>query len=280
MNLLAACIQGCLVNELETYVYATEDVTLEQINTKFMELAKDYGLVDETNPNTELYTWCSIHHLFQSPCYYISYATSVAAAFEIWEMSLQDYEGAADAYLLFTSYGFESGYLDTLEQAGLGNPLDAESVAGIGNAMMEYFDIENRLEALYGGGTGEEEETGETGSGTETDPDDPAEEEPVYKQCYIRSGESLSKIGQRYQTDWREIARLSGLEAPYRIYAGDTLLLPEDAVIQPETYTVQAGDTLGKIAAKLGMDWRILAEQLGIEAPYTIYAGEVLTFTY
>lgn len=282
MNLLAACIQGCLVNELETYVYATEDVTLEQINTKFMELAKDYGLVDETNPNTELYTWCSIPHLFQSPCYYISYATSVAAAFEIWELSLQDYEEAADAYLLFTSYGFESGYLDTLEQAGLGNPLDAESVAGIGNAMMEYFDIENRLEALYGGGTGagEEEENGETGSGTEEEPDDPAEEEPAYKQCYIRSGDSLSKIGQRYQTDWREIASLNGLEAPYRIYAGDTLLLPEDAVIQPETYTVQTGDTLGKIAAKLGMDWRIMAGQLGIEAPYTIYVGEVLTFTY
>ena len=258
-----------------------------------MELAKEYGIVDETNPNTELYTWCSIPHLFQSPCYYISYATSVAAAFEIWELSLRDYEEAADAYLLFTSYGFESGYLDTLEQAGLGNPLDAESVAGVGTAMMEYFDIENRLDALYGGGDGigEEEETGETeetgsgtteetGSETEADPDDSAEEEPAYQQCYIRSGDSLSKIGQRYQTDWREIASLNGLEAPYRIYAGDTLLLPEDAVIQPETYTVQAGDTLGKIAAKLGMDWRILAEQLGLEAPYTIYAGEVLTFTY
>ncbi len=314
INLLAACVQGCMVNELETYVYATEDVTLEQINRKYLELAKEYGLVDASYPAEELYTWCNIPHLYQSPCYYISYATSVAAAFEIWELSLQDYEEAADAYLLFTSLGFESGYLDTLEQAGLGNPLDSESVEEIGTALTEYFDLEERIGELFGGGEGTESGEGSAGEPTEgsgeesemtpeestegTDSGDEEmedagegeaaeeagagalEEEQIYAQCYVRSGDTLSEIGQRCQTDWREIASLNEIEAPYRIDAGERLLLPEDAVIPTETYTVQAGDTLGKIAAKLGMDWRILAEQLGMEAPYTIYAGEVLTFTY
>lgn len=96
----------------------------------------------------------------------------------------------------------------------------------------------------------------------------------------MRKGDTLAKIGKRYQVDWKEIARLNDIKNPYKIYAGQVLVLPADAVITAETVTVQKGDTLGKIAASLGMNWQVLAEMLGISAPYTIYEGQVLEFTY
>ena len=43
-----------------------------------------------------------------------------------------------------------------------------------------------------------------------------------------------------------------------------------------DTYTVQAGDCLSVIGAKLGLDWRDIAAVNGIIEPYTIYAGQVL----
>ena len=43
-----------------------------------------------------------------------------------------------------------------------------------------------------------------------------------------------------------------------------------------DTYTVQAGDCLSVIGAKLGLDWRDIAAVNGITEPYTIYAGQVL----
>lgn len=322
-NLLSAYVTGCLVNELETYVYATDNVTLEQINQKFMALAKDYGIADENDPRTELYGWSNIPHIYQQPCYYISYATSVAAAFQIWEQSLTDYDKAVNNYLKFVSLGVNDGFVETVEAAGFQNPLDAASVKQVGDKIMEHYKLEERLNALYAPEQPEEDgqqegdkkqETdktddkgsAESGSGKDTsgsadkkdtDKKDTAKKDTAKKDtakkdtgkknsdadklyCYIREGDTLSKIGSRVKADWKEIAELNGIKSPYRIYAGDKLELPEGAVLPAQAYRVQSGDTLGKIAQKLGMDWRILAQQLGLEAPYTIYEGQLLKFKY
>ena len=43
-----------------------------------------------------------------------------------------------------------------------------------------------------------------------------------------------------------------------------------------ETYVVQPGDTLSGIGAKLGVDWRAIAQANGISNPDLIYVGQVL----
>lgn len=43
------------------------------------------------------------------------------------------------------------------------------------------------------------------------------------------------------------------------------------------TYTVVSGDTLSGIGAKLGVDWKDIANANGIKPPYTIYPGQKLT---
>ena len=43
-----------------------------------------------------------------------------------------------------------------------------------------------------------------------------------------------------------------------------------------DTYTVVKNDTLSSIGAKLGIDWKTIADLNGIKSPYIIYTGQVL----
>ncbi|WP_348765554.1 peptidoglycan DD-metalloendopeptidase family protein [uncultured Salinisphaera sp.] len=47
--------------------------------------------------------------------------------------------------------------------------------------------------------------------------------------------------------------------------------------MRPDTYTVRRGDTLSKIAATYGMDWRDLARWNNLRSPYIIEVGQQLS---
>ena len=100
----------------------------------------------------------------------------------------------------------------------------------------------------------------------------------------VQPGDSLSLIGEKLGLDWREIASLNGISSPYIIYTGQVLKLPGSSSgggtsptpPSDSTYTVQTGDSLSKIGAKLGINWREIASLNGISSPYIIYTGQVL----
>lgn len=275
-QMLYTFISGCMNNELETWAYTQENLTLDALNAKSAELLQSYENMAEGSWNLAYYSvsWVQTPHYFTSPCYYISYATSVAGAFAIRELALENPTAAVNAYLSVAEADPELGFSEVMENAGLGDVLSAEQIQALGETLMERFDLEQRfMDQYFPSEDGETEEPSDDAAEPEPEP------EPL-KSCYVRKGDTLAKIGKRFQVDWREIAELNGIESPYRIYAGQELILPQDAVISTEKVTVQKGDTLGKIAASLGMDWTILAEILGLDAPYTIYAGEELEFAY
>ena len=43
-------------------------------------------------------------------------------------------------------------------------------------------------------------------------------------------------------------------------------------------YTVKSGDTLSGIGAKLGVNWKSIADKNGIKSPYIIYPGQKLKY--
>lgn len=99
----------------------------------------------------------------------------------------------------------------------------------------------------------------------------------------VQWGDTLSGIAQRCGTTVKAIqAANPGLGS--WIYAGQVLYMPtgytSDPVYYPptgNTYVVQSGDTLGKIAARIGVNWRdILAVNPQIYNPSLIYAGQVI----
>lgn len=99
----------------------------------------------------------------------------------------------------------------------------------------------------------------------------------------VQWGDTLSGIAQRCGTTVAAIqAANPGLG--WKLYAGQALYIPTGYVSDPvyyppsgSTYVVQKGDTLGKIAARVGVSWRdILAINPQIYNPSLIYAGQVI----
>lgn len=97
----------------------------------------------------------------------------------------------------------------------------------------------------------------------------------------VVSGDTLIKIGSKLSVDWRALASLNHLSAPYTIYVGEKLSVPGGSTTAepvPTTgrYTVVSGDTLSGIGTKLGVSWTSIANANGLKSPYTIYPGQVL----
>ncbi|MFI1956130.1 peptidoglycan-binding protein [Streptomyces xinghaiensis] len=58
-------------------------------------------------------------------------------------------------------------------------------------------------------------------------PDGGSRDEGLGKDVYrVRPGDSLSVIARRLDVDWRELATVNGLRAPYTIYPGQELRIP------------------------------------------------------
>ncbi len=129
-NLLYAVLSGCMYDELQEYVYTTANLTLDGINRKSAQLAEAYGL-PAAGPDGMDYSWIEIPHTFESPMYYISYATSAMAALEIYmESQTAGFTAAADKYLGFVAASGEAaGFQDALTASGLANPFTVGTVA-------------------------------------------------------------------------------------------------------------------------------------------------------
>jgi cell wall-associated NlpC family hydrolase len=98
-------------------------------------------------------------------------------------------------------------------------------------------------------------------------------------------GDSLVKIAGKTGTNWRDLAALNGLSAPYTIYPGNIIKLSggasaaAPAVHGGITYTVRSGDTLGIIAAAHATTWQTLYslnQHVIGSSPHLIFPGQVL----
>jgi membrane-bound lytic murein transglycosylase D len=110
----------------------------------------------------------------------------------------------------------------------------------------------------------------------------------------VARGETLSAIAARYGLSVKSIVQANGLRSPNQLRAGQVLQLPTGAIGVPESapaqvaearaavavdgrYVVRRGDSLTKIASRLGVDVRELARHNGIVDAHLIRVGQVLT---
>lgn len=97
----------------------------------------------------------------------------------------------------------------------------------------------------------------------------------------VQSGETLSEIAETYAVPLATLIAANDIADQDRVYAGETLVIPQAAapptVTLPVTYVVQDGDTLEGIALALGTTQRrLLQANPAIDDPDTIFAGQVL----
>jgi oligoendopeptidase F len=117
-GLVENVVDGCVQDEFQRRVYATDEaLTAETINRIYTQVCAEYGLYAPLSWDS---TWAYIPHNFESPLYYISYATSALAALQLWDTAQTDPQAAADTYLALLQRGaHDLGYFQVLEENGL-----------------------------------------------------------------------------------------------------------------------------------------------------------------
>ena len=104
----------------------------------------------------------------------------------------------------------------------------------------------------------------------------------------IQSGDHLFCIARRYNLNPETLFSLNGLNMNSQLSVGAVIKLPQDGSwptasgaralkAHPDTYTVQAGDTLNKVACTYGdVDPNAIIAANSLKEPYTLTAGQAL----
>lgn len=137
---LQTLIQGCLEDEFQQYVYSNDITSVKQLNEEYYKLQLEYGLIPESS-DKEVKTWVLITHTFVMPLYYISYATSIVPALEIFEISNVDRKAAIEVYNNLVDAGSKETFLNTLKSVGLGSPFYEGTINKISEAVGDYFNL-------------------------------------------------------------------------------------------------------------------------------------------
>ncbi len=104
--------------EHQVYDLTGSELTVEGVQELYEEVCIAYGL---DNPDWDSRDYVCIPHLYESPLYIISYVLSNDAAFQIYEMELQE-KGSGLSSLENNLASGQSYFLAFLEEAGLESP--------------------------------------------------------------------------------------------------------------------------------------------------------------
>lgn len=141
-NLLNSIVDGCLYDEFQQEIYAAaqdHELTVEEMNQTMRRLGESYGYT-YAGDNDQAYGWVDVGHTYESPFYYISYATSAINALDILSMTMEDRQAAIDTYMTLTTVDKNTSYQDALEIAGLHNTFDPETLLFIAEGVQAYLD--------------------------------------------------------------------------------------------------------------------------------------------
>ena len=116
-GLVEVVLEGCIYDEFQRRIYASPDMSLEDINRLYARILMEYGMSTDQDVS---YSWMYVSHNYEAPLYYISYAVSALASLQLWAMAQEDFSAAVTAYEAIVAQGaYDDGYLTVLQSAGL-----------------------------------------------------------------------------------------------------------------------------------------------------------------
>lgn len=136
-DMLGSVVDGCLYDEFEQTVYADPDMTVSELHALEQQLYAEYGL-DEIFGSGPY--WVYVPHLFEQPCYYISYAASALPALDLWLRSLEDHDAAVDAYMKVSAARTDAWFLDVMYDNGLCDITDRSDVVRLAGKLEAQVD--------------------------------------------------------------------------------------------------------------------------------------------
>jgi len=138
--------------ELRIYDLPEEALTVENISEIAYEEARRFGLTDAEDSGFYREGWVEVPHLYESPFYTFTYATSMDVALQVFGISLRDEAEAVEVYLTLLARENGDGFLENIRAAGLTSPFApgrAEELAALCGKYLidEDWEAEDAAEA-------------------------------------------------------------------------------------------------------------------------------------
>lgn len=152
--------------------------------------------------------------------------------------------------------------------------------------VVKYMNSAGKEDVVYSGVAGDETKnilltrkfsqfSAKTLSETPEAPREKSTQKPI--EYIVMSGDTLSKIAERYKSNADEIAKNNNIKDVSKIFPGQHLTIYGVNANSHSIYTVAPGDTLAKIAEKNGVNFEDIARQNNISDPNKIYPGQSIS---
>ena len=149
-TIVSGILTAALNDEFQEQIYQQPQMTVEQLNELYLELALEYGLVVES-PYSDLQTfskgWFTTNQYFDTPFYAIDYSLSGCVALEFLQRSMEDSQGALDTYLVLVRQDAGYDFLTALEKTGLQSPFSEEQLIELSELLEDVLQGTLRLAA-------------------------------------------------------------------------------------------------------------------------------------
>ena len=124
--MMASVADGFTINEAEYRSYTTPDLDIKKLDQIWENVSDEYNnfISDDTS-------WTYIDHVFEEPFYYIGYATSALASFELFLESRVDFHSGVAKYMTLTTVPAGTKYQEALTIAGMNNIFEPGTIAKI-----------------------------------------------------------------------------------------------------------------------------------------------------
>ena len=98
----------------------------------------------------------------------------------------------------------------------------------------------------------------------------------MFEKYIIKEGENIKTLASKFGVSPEELIRINNLYYGESLRAGQELIVPKNEEKYFNTYVIESGDSLYKIAEKYNINPTLLAALNGLEMEDYIYPGQEL----
>lgn len=149
-TMVAGILTAAMNDEFQEKIYENPQMTVQELNELYKELAMEYGLVVES-PYFDMESfsmgWFTTNQYFDTPFYAIDYAFSGCVAMEFLQMGLEDYTQALETYLSLVQQNSDYDFMTVLEETGLSSPFETDQMEALAQTMEDFLQGDGSFSA-------------------------------------------------------------------------------------------------------------------------------------
>ena len=140
-DILGMYVQQGAFAEFEHVIYGAkpEELSVDFLNSAFLQAAQDYGFAEEGFEDLYSMFWMDITHFFEQPFYVITYPVSHDIAMQIFQLEQAQPGQGMEKYLEMLDRDY-ADMLDTALNAGLESPFDEACLRTVCAAADKWLD--------------------------------------------------------------------------------------------------------------------------------------------